>query len=122
MENSFYKGEFRDDALTGRGIFFYSDNQDYYLGEVKDGVYHGKGLYYHRVENTWELNDYKEGKVNMTIKTGEGRPQSLEISKEIMADQDPTWQEIYIKPKDVMFEHYEVSKTSLIFIGRCYRW
>lgn len=26
VENSFYKGEFRENEITGRGVFFYSDN------------------------------------------------------------------------------------------------
>jgi hypothetical protein len=33
------------------------------------------------------LNDYNEGKLVRNIKSGEGRPESLEISKEIIADE-----------------------------------
>ena len=37
MENQFYKGEFKEGELTGRGIIFYSDSQDFYIGEVEKG-------------------------------------------------------------------------------------
>jgi hypothetical protein len=76
------------------------------MGEVQKGVYHGKGLFYRKSNNTWELNEYHEGRVVKPIKAGEGKPQSLEISKEIMSDSQ--FDEIYIKPKDYFFDHYEV--------------
>lgn len=106
-ENYFYKGEFNSGDITGRGVFFYSSNQDFYLGEVLKGKYHGKGLYYRKENNSWELNEYKDGQIFSNIKCGDGKPQSLEISKEIVSN-DPSFSEIYIKPKDFFFEHYEV--------------
>lgn len=78
------------------------------MGEVLKGKYHGKGLFYRMESNMWELNEYKEGRVIKQIKAGEGRPQSLEMSKEVVND-DPNFQDIYIKPKDLFFEHYEVN-------------
>lgn len=33
-ENNFYKGEFKEGHITGRGVFFYSDYDDFYMGEV----------------------------------------------------------------------------------------
>jgi len=33
-ENKFFKGDFKENEITGRGVFFYSDTQDFYLGEV----------------------------------------------------------------------------------------
>mmetsp|Transcript_39837 Transcript_39837/g.38404 ORF Transcript_39837/g.38404 Transcript_39837/m.38404 type:complete len:131 (+) Transcript_39837:356-748(+) len=104
-ENYFYKGEFKNGELTGRGVFFYSDYADFYMGEVRNGKFHGKGLYYRRENNSWELNDYEEGRIAKMIKAGDGRPQSLEISKEMGDTQD--FEEIYIKPKDLFFDHYE---------------
>ena len=77
------------------------------MGEVLKGKYHGKGLLYKKDFDQWELNEYQEGSIVKNIKVGEGRPQSLEITKQIMQD-DPSFEEIYIKPKDLFFEHYEV--------------
>lgn len=56
----------------------------------------------------WELTDYEMGNLIKNIKSGEGRPQSLEISKEVIRDSNPLFEDIYIKPKDYFFEHYEV--------------
>ena len=36
-DNYFYKGDFTEGMLTGKGIFFFCDSQDMYMGEVKDG-------------------------------------------------------------------------------------
>jgi hypothetical protein len=69
-----YKGAFRDGQLTGRGIFFYCDSQDFYMGEVDDGKYHGKGLIYRKENDTWEFNLYKEGRIMNNIEAGKGRP------------------------------------------------
>jgi hypothetical protein len=32
--NYFYRGAFHLGEITGRGLFFYSDTQDFYIGEV----------------------------------------------------------------------------------------
>ena len=74
------------------------------MGEFKQGKFHGKGLFYRHAQNAWELNEYAEGKVQKGLRGGEGKPESLEISKEIAGDEG--FQEIYIKPKDMCFEHY----------------
>ena len=113
-QKCFYKGEFQHNSLTGRGVMFYSETQDYYMGEFKDGLYHGKGLYYFHSKNTWELNEYDMGNLMKKIKAGEGRPQSLEISKEVIRDTNPFIEDIYIKPKDYFFEHYEVIPEKVI--------
>lgn len=42
------------------------------------------------------------------MKQGQGRPTSLSITKEQLANQQD-FEEIYIKPKDLFFEHYQVS-------------
>ena len=57
------------------------------MGEVLNGKYHGKGLFYRKESNQWEFSLYKEGKIVNTIEAGEGRPQYLEISKDILADE-----------------------------------
>lgn len=49
------------------------------MGEVKEGLFHGKGLFYRKSENEWELGEYEEGKLTKALKSGEGRPQSLNI-------------------------------------------
>jgi hypothetical protein len=46
------------------------------------------------------------------IKAGDGRPESLEITKEVIGDDQ--FQEIYIKPKDTFFDHYEVSYLKML--------
>ncbi len=53
----------------------------------------------------WELNEYTDGELDKPLKSGAGRPQSLEIAKEIVEEKD--FQELYIKPKDFFFDHYE---------------
>ena len=73
-ENCFFKGDIKDNKISGRGVFFYVDSQNFYLGEVNDGRYHGKGLYYTHSSESWVLNDYDEGKVLRVLKAGEGRP------------------------------------------------
>ncbi len=87
------------------------------MGEVTKAQYHGKGLFYKFKDDTWELNEYREGKIVKQIKAGEGRPQSLEISKEVVND-DPNFLEIYIKPRDLFFDHYEVNLINFMFEGR----
>lgn len=91
--------------MSGRGVIFFSDSQDFYMGEVEDGKFHGKGLFYRKSANQWELGVYDQGKQLKCIKNGDGRPQSLDIQKELV-DED-AFKEIYIKPKDLFFDHYE---------------
>eukprot|EP00347_Sterkiella_histriomuscorum_P016427 403353219 len=107
QDNYFFKGDFYEGQISGRGIFFYSETQDFYLGEVKEGKCHGKGLYYTHENETWELNEYEHGQVTKNLKKGLGRAQSLEITKEMNQTDDPQFQDIYIKPKDFFYEHYE---------------
>lgn len=83
IDNYFYKGSFEEGDVTGYGVFFYCNSQDFYMGEVQKGEFHGKGLYFRQLNDMWELNEYSEGKLLKNIKSGEGRPQSLEIAKEI---------------------------------------
>ena len=78
------------------------------MGEVFNGEFHGKGLFYQRESDSWELNVYKDGQKQDTLKQGQGRPTSLSITKEQLASQQD-FEEIYIKPKDLFYEHYQVS-------------
>jgi len=110
QENYFYSGGFREGEETGRGLYFYSDSQDFYMGEVLQGEFNGKGLFYQKEADCWELNVYKDGQKLDTLKQGQGRPTSLSITKEQLAQHEP--EEIYIKPKDLFFDHYEVSFAS----------
>lgn len=104
-ENIFYSGEFKENERTGRGVYYYSDSQNFFLGEVVKGEYQGKGLFYNRETDSWELNNYAKNKVTEAIKTGDGRPYTLEIAKGEV--DDINFQEIYIRPKDFFFDHYE---------------
>jgi hypothetical protein len=106
--NFFYSGGFKEDEQTGRGLIFFSDSQDFYMGEVWKGQYHGKGILYVRETDEWTLSIYKDGEMVDTLKEGKGKPTSMSITKDQVVD-GADFEEIYIKPKDVFFEHYEVS-------------
>ena len=103
FDNYFYSGGFKENEETGRGLYFYPDTQDFYMGEVFKSQYHGKGLFYRKDSDMWELNFYKEGKVQDCLKSGQGKPMSLSISRDEIQAFDG---EIYIKPKDYFFDHY----------------
>jgi len=70
---------------------------------------HGKGIYYRCGNNIWELNNYEENKMKSNIKGGEGLPQHLHLKKEHLEEVDLDFKEIYIKPKDFFFDHFEVN-------------
>lgn len=63
-------------------------------------------MYFNEEENQWQLNEYEHGELIGNIKQGIGKPQHLQIQKEIQ--EDGFFEEIYIKPKDFFFDHYEV--------------
>lgn len=59
-----YKGEFKDNEITGKGSYFWPDNSQY-KGQVLNGLRHGVGTYTNpkegvEYEGTW-INGMREG-------------------------------------------------------------
>ena len=61
-----YEGEFREDAITGDGIYKWANGESY-KGTVLNGKMHGKGLY------KWPDGGEYEGDYNNNLKEGKGR-------------------------------------------------
>ncbi len=87
---------------------YFCDSGDFYMGQARDGRFHGKGLFYTAESDSWELNDYESGRVLKAIKSGEGRPQQVEVKQSLEDYDEEIPQNIFIRPKDFFFEHYEV--------------
>ena len=61
-----YKGEFKNNRITGFGHYIWKDNHHEYIGNFLDGKFHGEGLY------KWGNNQYFKGTYNNGIKEGKG--------------------------------------------------
>jgi hypothetical protein len=57
-----YRGNFRDDMISGKGEYFYFESGDNYKGEFKDDLMDGKGLYTTKKGNRYE-GMFKRGKL-----------------------------------------------------------
>ena len=59
-----YEGQFKNDKMEGKGIYYYN-NGNRYEGDFKNDKFEGKGIYYFNSGNRYEgeyKNDKKEGK------------------------------------------------------------
>ncbi len=55
-----YKGEFRDNEITGTGRYDWPDHS-YYEGQVVNGLRHGKGVYTNSKEGVVYEGEWKNG-------------------------------------------------------------
>ena len=61
-----YKGEFKNNKITGFGHYIWKNNNHEYIGYFFDGKFHGEGLY------KWGENQYFKGKYVNGVKEGKG--------------------------------------------------
>ncbi len=61
-----YKGEFRDNKISGYGHYIWKKNNHEYIGTFLDGKFHGDGYY------KWGENQYFKGKYINGVKEGKG--------------------------------------------------
>ena len=57
-----YKGNFRDDMISGKGEYSYFESGDNYKGEFKDDLMDGKGIYTTKKGNRYE-GMFRKGKL-----------------------------------------------------------
>jgi hypothetical protein len=61
-----YKGEFKNNKITGFGHYIWKNNYHEYIGNFLNGKFHGEGFY------KWGNNQYFKGKYINGVKEGKG--------------------------------------------------